>query len=273
MSKVSYLILDYQKPNESKICLDSIRKNSKFDYQIIYLSNGGEQDYVWQYYKLGLIDKCIFNLKNNGLGYGTEDLIHICDTEYFIYFQNDQELIYELNQNDINQMKDFFVRNKMLGALGWAGTPCGFNTYSERAHMMKTEFYNSIPKTHGGCGPYNHLKYNEQCVQEYFKDNKYTFVSLNPLVKDIGWYTVRDMEECGTWCMRTDNKKLWNIKKPVKINPVFPKFTEEEKIIVLSESGWPDGKIPELEMANSFHCWDRTDEQDIEYVTNLRNFK
>jgi GT2 family glycosyltransferase len=57
--KFNFLILDYNRPKESELCLKSIKNFVKFDHSIIYLSNGGEQEYIYSYYKKGLIDKLI----------------------------------------------------------------------------------------------------------------------------------------------------------------------------------------------------------------------
>ncbi len=256
MSKISYLVLDYNKPLESRNALLSIRKNTKFEYQIIFLSNGGNQDYVFDYYKEGLIDKLIINSKNNGLGYGTEDLFRFCDTEWAIYFQNDQELIIPIFEDQINRLIDEFYKNTKLGAIGLAGTPCGTNVYSERAHLINVAFYNKIPKTHGGCGPFNHLKYNEQCVQEFFKENRYEFLSLiNPIVRDCGYYTIRELPCGGVVRQRTDKKSVTWIKLP-KEKYMFPEMNDTEwKDSV--DGKWINGTIPikYLEKKESFNCW------------------
>lgn len=61
---VSFLILDFNKENESTQLVESIRKHVKFDkYEVIFLSNGGRQDYAVNLYQEGLIDKLILYKK------------------------------------------------------------------------------------------------------------------------------------------------------------------------------------------------------------------
>jgi hypothetical protein len=253
--KVSYLFLDYNKPRESEVALKSIKENSHFDYQIIYLSNGGVQDYVWDFYKKGLIDRVIFQ-KNNGLGYGTEDLYRFCETEYAIYWQNDQILGRKVSQEEIDLIIQYLkAHENLIGAIGLAGPVAG-ETFSERANFFKTNFYNSIPKTHGGCGPFNHLKYNEQAVQEYFVQKNLKFViHQNPWAIDNGVTTIRQLPCGGEVEMRTDTKQVWWRKLP-KENYMFPDMTDEEWRISIS-GDWPDGKTPQryIDQGLVFNCW------------------
>ncbi len=257
MELISYLVLDYNKPAETRNALLSIRKFARHNHQIILLSNGGEQNYIFDLYKEGLIDKLIVNKINNGLGYGTEDLFRFCDTEWAIYFQNDQELAVPINDENI----DYIIKSiknslngQKIGAIGLAGEPCGPNTYSERAHFINVRFYNSIPKTHGGCGPFNHLKYNEQAVQEYFKENNYLFLAANPpLVRDCGFYTIRELPDGAIVRMRTDKKSVTWIKNP-KEKYMFPDMTDEEWTLSINGQ-WTNGTIPEKYKSGSFNCW------------------
>ncbi len=253
---LSFLILDFNKPLESRRALESIRQNAQFPHQVIYLSNGGDQDYVWDFYKEGLIDRLIFNRKNNGLGYGTEDLFRFCDTEWAIYWQNDQELAVAIDEGFMSRIVAYLADKRYnLGAIGLAGLPCGENTYSERAHLINVAFYNSIPKTHGGCGPFNHLKYNEQCVQEYFKGEGLKFVAIPPIARDIGFYTIRELPCGGVVRQRTDTKSVRWIKPP-KESYMFPEMTESEWADSIAGK-WIGGTIPSAYLAKgeSFNCW------------------
>lgn len=254
---LSYLVLDFNKPVETRRALEGIRLHSKFFHQIIFLSNGGDQSYVWDFYQEGLIDRLIFNKVNNGLGYGTEDLFRFCDTEWAIYHQNDQELVYDITEDNIKALISEFDRHPKLGALGLAGYPCGSNVFSERAHLINVPFYNSIPKTHGGCGPFNHLKYNEQCVQEFFKKNDYSFIAVNPpLVRDLGFFTIRELPDKSIVQMRTDTKQVWWRKIPTETY-MFPEMTPAEWALSIAGT-WVGGTIPEAYRAHSFNCWGPT---------------
>jgi len=251
--KISYLILDYQKPEESKVCLESIHKNSKFDYQVIYLSNGGEQDYVLDYYKAGLIDKLILNKKNSGSGCATVDLYNICDTNYAFYVQNDQELIAEIRSQDVEFMIDM-LRHE-YSCIDLAGAQAGINRFSERVSLMNVKFYNQIPKLSvGGPGPLNFCKYLEQVVQEYFAENNLKIMHCQPAFKDNGKWSIREIGD-GIYKHRCDTKVLQVLKRPTYKTEVYPPFTDQEWQIVLN-GGWPtEGQIPENWKQHSFVAW------------------
>jgi len=254
LPSISILFLDFNKPEESKLALESIHKNAKFDYKLIYLSNGGDQDYVLDFYKNGLINNLILNKQNNGLGYGTEDLFRFCETEFAIYWQNDQIMGREVTQEEINYYINTLKNNLKVGAISLAGLPCGNNTYSERASIINTKFYNSIPKTHGGCGPFNHLKYNEQAIQEFFKENNYLFLPIsNNIVIDNGKYTIRELPCGGLVRMRTDKKSVTWLKLP-KEPYFFPDMTKEEWENSI-DGKWENGVIPIKYLKDSFNCW------------------
>ena len=256
---LTYLVNDFNKPVETRICLESLRKNSLFPHEIVLLSNGGEQGYIWDFYNEGLVDRLILNKKNTGCGYGAELLFDACDTEWAVYFQNDQALVYTLKEADITRMIEFLTNNAVKGdveALSWFGYNCGFNVFNERAFMINRDFYRSIPKTHGGPGPFKHLKYNEQACQEYFKDNGLKFVALNPgIVRDIGKYTVQETPCGGLFKQRTDTKAVKWMKLP-KEKYVYPPLNDQEWADTLGGK-WVDWTIPVhyVERDEVFNCW------------------
>jgi len=254
--KTSYLILDFMRPNESKLCLESIRQYTKFPYQIVYLSNGGEQDYVLDFYKQGLIDKLILNKENNGLGFGTTDLFRFCDTQYSISIQSDQYL----RRTFANDEPEFIIsyinqptKNGFVKSISLAGDTCQ-GKYSERAHIINTSFYNSIPnKPNGGAGPYHNKPWNEGYIQEYYKLNNYRHMIYEmPLFVDNGCYATRQNPDGSIWTHRTDTKQCRLIKGPVKEKYVYPQFTDEEWNEVLSTQSWHDWRVPINEEKHSF---------------------
>lgn len=257
-NNISILILDFLKPDESRKCLESVHKNCQFKKQIIYLSNGGgfeNQKYVIDFYSVGLIDKLILNKENNGLGWGTEDLFRICDTEFTMMLQNDQIINYNISQNQIDILLNILRNNEKIGAISLAGFPCGNNIFSDRCHIIKTSLYNKIPKTHGGCGKWNHLKYNEQCCQEYFQENNLQFIATEtPLVIDNGVWTIRELPCGGIVKMKTDTKETFWINPPK--NPyVFPEMDEKDWEDAIS-GNWEPGRIPNKMAHLSFKFWD-----------------
>lgn len=251
--KVSYLALDYCRPTESRLCLESIRKHTKFPHEVIFLCNGGEnQQYAVDLYKAGLIDKLILRKENGGLGIGTLDLFRYCDSEYSIYFQSDQILIRDFLEDELNSLKRVLER-PYIGAVSIAGNQ-GNGIYSERAHIVKTDFYNSIPnKSIGGAGPYHHLIWNEEVIQKYFKDNKLDFyIWEEMLVGDNGCYAVRQNPDGSKWTHRCDTKQALHLSGEIKEKYIYPKFTDEEWDFVIKNQKWPMWKIPSQELNHSF---------------------
>src|SRR3990167_1624033 len=105
--KVSFLILDYRKESETFDCLYSIKKRALFPHKTILLDNGGfGLDYPNRFYEADLCDVLIRKQKGMGGGYGQTGLIRYCDTEYFIFVQNDQELIQDMTEHTIKYFID-----------------------------------------------------------------------------------------------------------------------------------------------------------------------
>lgn len=247
----SILVLDYNKPKETEFCLHSIKDFCDFKKHVILYSNGGDQDYVFDFYKQGLIDKCIFNRSNVGCGVATIELFRTCPTEYAIYMQNDQAFAKLMNQKMLDNLKHNISGNIM--SISLAGMPCGPLIYSERCHLINVEFYNSIPnKTIGGPGPLNDIKYSEQAIQEYYEKNEYIHAAINPFVADNGIYSIRELGG-GVLKWRTDTKQLWVLSPPVeKINHL--KLTDHEWGLIFNNE-WVDGDIPESWEKDSFKFW------------------
>jgi hypothetical protein len=264
---VSYLILDFMRPDESKICLESIHKHSKFPFKVIYLSNGGAQDYVIDYYHKGLISKLILNKDNNGLGFGTTDLFRFCDTKYSIYLQSDQYLRRTFAKDELEYIISFIdtvSRNKLIKSVSLAGDMCQ-GKYSERCHIIETNFYNSIQnKPNGGAGPYHDIPWNEGYIQKYYLDNNYSHLIYEMLFLDNGCYATRQNPDGSIWTHRTDSKQMKLVKGPVKEKYVHPFFTDEEWDFVLKNQTWPEWKIPFKEKDLSFiHFKNREETIDV----------
>lgn len=256
--KISYLVLDYSKPLESKICLKSLREYSKFDHQIYFLCNGGNnQDYAYEYYKDGLIDFLLIDKNNSGCGNGTVKLFKTCNTEFAIYVQNDQKLLSEITEKHI----DYFINllnNNNYGYVDLAGAQGGKNKYSERAGFINVEFYNNIYKgesgKYGGPGPYNDKKYVESYVQEYFVNNHLNVAHISPIsFADLGKWSIREIGD-GIYRHRCDTKQMYIEKCPTYKTDIYPPFNNYEWDIVL-RGEWKNGDIPEEWKKHSFKCW------------------
>jgi hypothetical protein len=252
---ITFAILDYNRPLESELCLQSIRKNAKFPHKIVYLSNGGVQDYAIKFYKDGLIDKLILRNKNSGCGLGTRELYNDfdLDSKYIIYVQCDQFLYREFSQQEI----EFYIQQIESGYayVDLAGNQ-GHGNYSERAHLMNKYYYQTIPNDIGGPGPYADSKWTEQCVQEFMKDKK--FIIANPhLFADNGKISRREYPCGGCLVQYTDSKAVF-IEKPIINRIDFPNLhlTDDEWAKIISGQ-WINGTIPQLHKESSFNVWER----------------
>lgn len=253
---VSYLILDYNRPLETKLCLESIKNNSFFGYKTIFLCNGGDnQDYAIDLYKQGFIDKLILRKDNSGCGNGTVELAESCETKYFIYVQSDQILGVKFSKELLNNFINL-MENQKINYIDLSGNQGG-GKFTERAGILNTEFYKSIPKGEkgkfGGPGPFNNERYVESYVQEFFQKNNIGFPSYHLFI-DNGKWSIREMGD-GIYKHSTDEKKLFIIKKPTYKTSVYPPLNNEEWNLVLN-GDWIDGTIPEEWKNHSFKIWD-----------------
>ena len=126
---------------------------------------------------------------------------------------------------------------------------------------------------HYGAGPYHAGgDWREANIQKYYRENKLIHATnVTPIVQDNGAFAIRDMNNEGVWIHRTDTKQLWCITPPLFKNEIYPKLSQEE-FIIASNGQWPDGKIPEVELKDSFHCWDTAMivEMQDDYIKDLR---
>jgi len=254
--RVSFLVLDYEKPEESRKCLQSIKTNAKFPHYTIFLSNGTKNyEYCFDFYREGLIDKLILRKDNTGCGNGTVELSESCETEYFIYVQNDQFLIQEINEFYIKVILDK-MELEGFNYIDLSGAQAGYGNFTERAGIFKTEFYKKIPKgeknKYGGPGPFNNVRYVESYVQQFFKENKIKVEHLY-VFQDNGKWSIREIGD-GIYKHRCDSKNLFVIKKPSYRTDVYPPLNDKEWDIML-KGEWIDGTIPEEWAPHSFKCF------------------
>lgn len=249
---VSFLVLDFQKHLETSRCLRSIRQYAHFPHKIIYLKNG-ESDYDLS----ELADVSIVSNKNNGLGIGTRDLFAIAASRYCVYVQNDQYLNRPIGEGEINSLIEILNRPK-IASVSLSGSPCGHSIYSERAHMMETNFYkmmeSEIPLGYHGAGPYHEGEWRESQIQKFYVRHGLVHYTDNELVwfTDNGWSAIRENPDGSIWRHEPDTKRLWLLKGPVKERHVYPDLSDEEWSEVLRSGAWTDGKIPMREMRLSF---------------------
>lgn len=267
--KVSFLVLDFRKPEESRLLLESLKRHVKFPHKVIYLHNGNEkfthpQDFLNQ----GLIDQLIITKDNDGLGLGTRNLFAACFSMYAIYVQNDQILGRDFTEEELELLISILDRNHFVGSfpviksVSLAGAPCGSGIYSERAHLIETQTYreweNEYMMPHGGAGPYHNEPWREGYIQSlYQKYNWWHYIYEAPLFIDNGKDAVRENPDGSVWKHKPDSKRLWLVRGPVRERFVYPKFTDEEWDSVIKTQTWDDGKIPEKEIKDSFIVWDK----------------
>lgn len=263
--KVSFLVLDYEKPAESRLLLESLKKHVKFQHKVIYLHNGWA-NYPQTYLNDSLIDQLIISNDNDGLGIGTKILFANCFSQYAIYVQNDQILGRDFTEEELEYLISFlpYKRDRdettpWVRSIGLAGDPC-HGTYSERAHLIETSTYfeweHEYMLPHGGAGPYHDQPWREGYIQSLYK--KYNWkhhIYHAPMFIDNGRTAIRQNPDGSTWKHFPDTKQLWLMKGPVKEKFVYPYFTDAEWDEVIKTQRWRDGKIPEQEVKNSFHVW------------------
>lgn len=255
--KVSFLILDFRKEEETNHCLRSIKKHALFSHKIIYLDNGGYNEHYpnsfYENYEDYGIDVLIRKKNGMGGGYGQTDLIRYCDTEYFIFVQNDQQLISEILPEHVDYM--ISLLNNGYHCVDLNGDQSNRGAWTDRAHFMKTSFFNSLgPFPNGGPGLDN-VPWNEEYLSHKFRDNNYKIAHIKPTIfKDCGKWSIREAGD-GLYKHRTDTKIMFIEKTPTYKTDVFPPFDSEDWELALS-GNWPkEGKVPNLWIKNVFKCW------------------
>jgi hypothetical protein len=254
---VSFLVLDFQRPQSARLCLESIRRHTKFPHKIIYCHNG-LADYPLALQKAGLIDELIMPRENGGLGLGTRALFAACFSPLAIYWQVDQIMGRDFTKQELDSIYSSMARETR--SVGLAGPVCGDGIFTERAFVINTEEYrwmeHNLPLTHGGAGPYAHVIWREEQIQKFYKMMTYKHkTDWPPLAIDNGRDAVRQNPDGSVWRHEPDRKGLELISGPVKERYVYPKFTPEEWDFVIATQSWPRGQIPEQEKAHSFHVW------------------
>ena len=255
---ITYAITDYNRPKESELCLKSIHKHSKFSYQILYISNGGNQDYAIDFYKNGLIDKLILRKRNSGCGLALREAFNDFDlkSDYTALIQCDQFLIRDYTQDELNYHLRL-LKSKEYFYIDLAGNQ-GNGNPSERAHLINKHDYQMIPNTIGGPGPYASEVWTEKSFQDYIKKNDLKFFTCPMLFGDNGKVSIREYPCGGELIQHTDTKAVF-ITKPISKRIDFPnvKLTDYEWNKILSNT-WINGDIPINHKNDSFLYWGQT---------------
>lgn len=254
--QLSVLCLDFAKPAETRLCLDSIRRHIKVPHKVVYLDNGSNADYPWGLYREGLCDVLISKRVGRGGGFGQSDLFRWCDTPYALFVQNDQELLYDIDERTFSTL--IAPLSQGYHCVDLNGDQSGRGVWTDRAHLIETRFFNSLaPFPNGGPGN-DAAKWNEAYLQRVFAEKGYRIAHFRPaLFQDCGKWSVREAGD-GLFKHRTDKKTLYVIKRPSFMTEVYPPLNSQEWAEVLNGT-WINGTIPEAWKQHSFQCWPDTD--------------
>lgn len=251
--KISFLVLDFLKPIETRNCLESIKKHALFPHLTILLDNGGNEQYPWDLYKEELCDTLISKKDGMGGGFGQTDLIRYCPTEYFFFIQNDQILIRDINRDII----DYFIKVLDVGfhCIDLNGDQSRKGIWTDRAHFMRTSFFNSLgPFPNSGPGKDNGL-WNEKYLQDKFINNNYKIAHIEPLFfQDEGRNSIRQAGD-GLYKHNCDDKRLWILKFPTYVTEPYPPFDKELEWPRVLKGEWEQGSVPVNWAKHSFKYW------------------
>ena len=259
--KISILILDFSRPSEGRTLLESLKKFANFDKEIVYMCNGGDSQYAYDFYKEGLIDTLIIKKNGDGAGFGQTDLLRYCKTKFAIFCQVDQFLLREITQKTMDYLVSMLEDDFKCVDLN--GDQSNNHIWTDRCHLINTEFFNSLtPFPNGGPGA-DSLPWNEKYLQEKFKDNNYKIAHIFPLYfADAGKYSQRQAgkNKEGILIHRTDNKQMWVIKPILEECDVYPPLSKEEFKDMIN-GNWPIwgkdeiGRVPDVWRNNVFEFW------------------
>ena len=263
--KFQFLILAYERQEESRILLESLKQYVKIprqNYWVTYLDNGSQENgEVLSWYKLGLIDQLVLRHHNTGGSWGMVDLCNLCQSEYAFLIQNDQFLVQDINQEVISALISALDRSKIVDL---AGFQAGAGKFSDRASFVRISDYREWTKNLENYGPGYEGKHedkelndhNEGKIQRLFEKNNWKVCGTNSIVfGNNGKWSVRQNEDGSIWRHATDTKEQYLLKTPVKERVNYPRFNSEEWDYVLKNQSWPDGQIPEGEKQHSFLYW------------------
>lgn len=264
---LSVLVLDFLKEEESRLCLESIRRHIKVEHTVVYHHNG-QATYPARFLEEGLVDTLIQTKVNHGLGLGTRALFAAAFSPYCLYLQNDQYLARDLTEEDLAEMAAILDNDggrlegppPYIASISLAGAPCGEGVYSERAHLISTHVYKyweaiGMLGCHGA-GPYHDGPWREAQIQQHYRQHHlWHMIWPRPFVVDNGQRAIRENPDGSIWLHYPDAKNLWLKRGPVMQRHVYPRFTDAEWDAVIATQYWEPGKIPEQERGESFHVW------------------
>jgi len=118
--KVDIVMTVWNRPNFTRLALDSIINNTKHKYRLIVVDNGSETEthqILDIYYKSGYIDILVNLDKNYGLEYAKHRAMTFVDSRLFISTDNDI-MAYKYDPDWLDQMIDLIDQNPEYAAIG-----------------------------------------------------------------------------------------------------------------------------------------------------------
>ena len=260
LGQLTFAVLDYERPKETLLCIESIKRYCSVNYQLMYVCNGGSPLLGIELQANGHIDTLIVNKNNWGCGIGMKQCIQSSMTDWVIIVQSDQIMNRPFIEDEFNLLTSHLAAHPETFYMDLAGNQ-GHGRYSERAGLINRAKYLGVPwleDTIGGPGPYANSKWTEQLIQEYITEKGMTITSANPLLfADNGKWSQRSYPCGGETKHSTDERRLFILKSLARRYDDFPnlKLNDEEWRQVLAGE-WPkEGKVPEADKPHSFIYW------------------
>lgn len=261
-NKITFLVLDYNRPIELELCLKSIRQQCLINHEVITLVNGGNTSSHYELFKTGLTDKLILSAKNEGSSLGILRLVQNCTTDIFIFLQSDNILAQRIDFSIFNGIQTL-LSVPHVGAIDLTGLVPTISEFSERAFIMKTDFYLAHDLNTGyGTGPFYDPQQpnSEQTTLEWLKKNsKQVIPSSPPCVVDTGKYAILELPCGGILKRRTDTHQIWVIKTPKNKIDCYD-LSESEWETILSGK-WIGGTTPEISKSKAFFFYSKEADQ------------
>lgn len=264
LGQLTVCVLDHNRPAEAERCVVSIRQHIHArPFQLLFLSNGGEQTIARRLYDDELVDTLLLNRQNVGCGIGMRQMAQAALTEWVMLVQCDQYAVRPYTEAEFQHHVNYLTSGGQPALyIDLAGNQ-GQGRASERALLINRRRYLDLPGMDdiiGGPGPYAQSKWTEQHMQEHCSG----FASAPLLFADNGAWSEREYppqygRDGGVprTKHRTDTKRLWVLSPFGCRADGFPnlKLTDAEWDDVLNDR-WPaEGKVPEQDKPHSFVAW------------------
>lgn len=268
-NKITFLVLDYNRPYNLYSCLTNIRAKTFVPHEIIALTNGGNIDYGYIALKNNLADKVLVSKNNEGSSLGAIRLVKNCTTKYFVFLQSDNLLNFNFDESILNKI-ELLLGSRSFGAIDLTGLVPTVTQFSERAFIMETDFYlqNNL-HTGYGTGPFYNpqFKNSEQTTHEWILNNNLHVIGFQqngvhvitesnktPVI-DSGMYGILQLPCGGVLRRRNDTHQVWVENLPKQKIDCYGLNDEEWDLIL--QNKWIGGTIPKNCEKNAFFFYNK----------------